>query len=46
LLQHDRKTYESGAAHYSRYYDTASRRKIAHYYRDDIERFAYRFEIE
>lgn len=44
LLSSDRKTYESGATHYSHYYDTATRRKIGDYYRDDIERFAYRFE--
>ena len=46
VVSKDKKTYESGARHYSRYYDAASRRKIENYYRDDIERFAYRFERE
>jgi len=46
VVSKDRKTYESGARHYSHYYDAASRRKIENYYRDDIERFAYRFESE
>ena len=46
VVSKDKKTYESGARHYSHYYDAATRRKIENYYRDDIERFAYRFEGE
>jgi hypothetical protein len=46
VVSKDKKTYESGARHYSHYYDAASRRKIEEYYRDDIARFAYRFEGE
>jgi len=46
LLNTARKTYASGSHHYSHYYDASSRRKIENYYRDDIERFGYRFENE
>lgn len=44
VVNSNRKTYESGSRHYSHYYDPASRRKIEDYYRDDFERFGYRFE--
>jgi Sulfotransferase family len=46
VLSKDRKTYESGARHYSHYYDPALRRKIEDYYRDDFERFGYRYESD
>ena len=44
VATNSRKTYESGSRHYSHYYDPASRRKIEDFYRDDFERFGYRFE--
>ncbi len=44
IASSDKKTYQTGHDHYSQYYDSVSRRKVEKFYRDDMDRFGYRFE--
>jgi len=46
ILQAGNKAYGTEHRHYSHYYDAASRQRVEDYYRDDLERFAYRFEAD
>ena len=40
----DSKAYKTDHQHYSHYYDAGSRQRVEDYYRDDLQRFGYRFE--
>ncbi|HMB61083.1 MAG TPA: sulfotransferase family 2 domain-containing protein [Xanthomonadales bacterium] len=46
IARNQTRTYATGLRHYSHYYDALTRRKIEDFYRDDLERFGYRFEPE
>jgi len=44
LRKEGRQAYKTEHQHYSQYYDAPSRKRVEDYYRDDLERFGYRFE--
>ena len=44
LRKEGRQAYKTEHKHYSYYYDAPSRQRVENFYRDDLERFGYRFE--